>query len=116
MRTAFATIAGLLLFASLADAGRVPGPGHDEAVVAAKATYRYTETFRAGEVAAIALAGDGVTDLDLYVFDENGNLIEKDDDSTDRCFVSWTPKWTGPFVIKVVNRGYLANRFVIRTN
>ena len=34
----------------------------------------YKIAFRGGEVARAAVSGDGDTRLDLYVYDENGNL------------------------------------------
>src|SRR5438445_10205145 len=53
--------------------------------------------FRAGEEAIVEVIGDGTSDLDLYVYDQNGNLIAKDDDSTDHCVVRFVPRWTGAF-------------------
>lgn len=64
----------------------------------------------------VIVNGDGDTDLDLYVYDENGNLMGKDIDYSDYCVVSWTPRWTGPFTIKIKNRGSVYNRYKIYTN
>ena len=72
--------------------------------------------FVAGELAEVAAIGDGDTDLDLYIYDSNGNLIAKDDDYTDRCYVSWVPRWTGNYIVKVVNRGGVYNNFILATN
>ena len=68
------------------------------------------------EIAEILVSGDGDTDLDLYVYDENGNLITSDTDYTDDCYVRFCPKWTGPFRIKIVNRGGVYNNYIILTN
>jgi len=73
----------------------------------------YTHIFQAGEPVGIAVSGDGDSDLDLYIFDQNGNLITGDEDGTDTCLASWTPRWTGQFIIKVVNRGGLANAYTV---
>ena len=59
---------------------------------------------------------DALSLLGLYVYDNNGNLIDKDDDYTDNCVCTWTPRWTGNFRIKIVNRGSVYNRYVLRTN
>ena len=67
-------------------------------------------------VLEVAVVGDGDTDLDLYIYDSNGNLIEKDDDYTDTCYCSWTPKWTGAFTIKIKNRGGVCNYYTLYTN
>ena len=64
----------------------------------------------------MTVVGDGDTDLDLYVYDQNGNLIDKDVDYTDNCVCTFVPRWTGLFVIKIVNRGSVYNRYVLRTN
>ena len=96
--------------------GAVNGPKYTVEVVRAGATDSYNVSFVAGYIAEVALSGDGDTDLDLYVYDSNGNLIASDTDYTDDCYVSWVPAWTGRFVIKVVNRGRVANRYVLMTN
>ena len=69
-----------------------------------------------GEVAEVIVYGDGDTDLDLYIYDENWNLITSDTDYTDICICRWNPIWTGNFYMKVVNRGNVYNEFVIATN
>jgi hypothetical protein len=72
--------------------------------------------FRAGEIARVAVVGDGDTGLDLYVFDANGNLITKDDDSTANAVVAFTPYITSEFRIVVVNRGGVYNNYMLATN
>lgn len=85
-------------------------------IVEAKSYDVYTVVFRGREVARIAVKGDGDTDLDLYIFDADGNLVVSDEDYSDTCAVSWTPPWTGRFTIKVVNRGNVYNEYMIATN
>lgn len=96
--------------------GAVGGPKYTVEVVRANSTDSYNVSFTAGYLAEVGLSGDGDTDLDLYVYDSNGNLIASDTDYTDDCYVSWVPAWTGRFTIKVVNRGRVANRYVLVTN
>ena len=74
-------------------------------------TDTWTYTFRANSQARVTVDGDGDTDLDLYIYDENDNLITKDDDGIDYCVCTWTPRWTGQFKIKIVNRGSVYNRY-----
>ena len=52
----------------------------------------------------------------LDTYDSNGNLIDSDTDYTDNCVCTWTPRWTGNFRIKIVNRGGVYNRYILRTN
>jgi hypothetical protein len=40
-------------------------------------------------------------DFDLAVFDENGNLIDEDDDPASDAACEVTPRWTGPFDLVV---------------
>lgn len=96
--------------------GAVGGPRRSVDVVYGRSTDTYQINFVAGYLAEIAVSGDGDTDLDLYVYDGNGNLIARDADYSDDCYVSWVPRWTGRFIIKVVNRGPVSNRYVIMTN
>ena len=84
--------------------------------VNSRSTDVYRISFRANELAMVVVVGDGDTDLDLYVYDENNNLITKDVDYTDDCVVTFTPRWTGMFIIKIVNRGNVYNEYVLRTN
>lgn len=95
--------------------GAVDGPARHIDVVGGRQTDQYRVTFRGGEPARVLVSGDGDSDLDLYVLDENGNQICKDDDATDDMVCGWTPKWTGQFMLRVVNRGS-ANRYVIIHN
>jgi hypothetical protein len=96
--------------------GAVGGPRYQVDRVPAGTRNRYQLSFKAGQTAEIAVSGDGDTDLDLYVYDSNGNLIEYDEGRSDDCYVRWTPKWTGGFTIDVVNRGRVYNQFEIATN
>ena len=96
--------------------GGVGGAKRGVTTVNELSTDAYTLAFRGGEAAVIVVSGDGDTDLDLYVYDELGNLIALDDDGSDNCVVRFTPKWTGPFTVRVKNRGLVYNRYVIATN
>lgn len=99
-----------------AQRGAVNGPSRHYDSVNGNSTDTYNISFIANSLAEIVVSGDGDTDLDLYVYDSNGNLIVKDNDYTDDCYVRWYPKWTGRFIVKIVNRGPVYNRYVIVTN
>lgn len=96
--------------------GAVGGAKYTEECVLAHDTDVYRIRFRGGQSACVYVSGDGDTDLDLYVYDENGNLIGSDTDYTDECIVTWNPIWTGPFTIKIKNRGSVRNYYSIATN
>lgn len=76
----------------------------------------YHLTFRGGELARVGVVGDGKTDIDLYIYDENNNLIASDDDNTSTCIAEWTPRWTGSFTVKIRNRGRLSSSYALLTN
>lgn len=76
----------------------------------------YTLKYVGGQAAAVAVIGDGDTDLDLYVYDENGNMICRDTDYTDRLACEWTPRWTGNFRVVIENLGRVYNEYQIATN
>ena len=96
--------------------GASGGPKYANSRVEAHDYDIYNVTFRSGETAIVTVIGDGDTELDLYVYDSNGNLIDSDNDYTDNCVCTWTPRWTGNFCIKIVNRGNVYNRYILRTN
>ncbi len=96
--------------------GRVGGPGQVRERVLANSNDIYEIPFRGGMPARIVVDGDRDTDLDLFVYDENGNLITADTDSTDICIVNWTPRWTGNFRVEVHNLGRVYNVYTLTTN
>lgn len=96
--------------------GATGGPKYQRDRVYSHSYIQYVQAFYASQIAEVSVVGDGDTDLDLYVYDENGNLIVSDTGYTDRCYVRWCPRWTGNFLIRVVNRGGVYNNFTIATN
>ena len=60
-------------------------------------------TFLGGSYARVDVYGAGGGDVDLYVYDENWNEIDYDNDATNWCICEWYPRWTGVFYMKVVN-------------
>lgn len=108
------TGASLMLWGQTAHAGAKGGPKKAVERVMAYSTDTYRTVFRGGEKASILVVGDGDTKLRLAVYDENDNLIEVDSGTT--CLVSWIPKWTDKFTIKVRNLGFVYNDYVLATN
>lgn len=96
--------------------GAVGGPKRVLNHVSSHGTDYYTVKFWGKELAEVLVSGDGDTDLDLYVYDENGNFITSDADYTDDCYVRFRPAWTGLFRLKIVNRGNVYNNYVLLTN
>ena len=96
--------------------GAVAGPRYHSDTVGANSSDTYNKVFKGGELAVVSVMGDGDTDLDVYVYDSNGNLVASDVDATDDCVISWTPKWTGEFRIVIKNKGSVYNSYTLTTN
>jgi hypothetical protein len=86
---------------------------HQTTSVSGLSTDSYQATFFGNQLAMITVHGDGDTDLDLYVYDEFGNCVVSDTRLGDQCAVTWVPRWTGRFTIRVVNRGFLPNFYTV---
>lgn len=74
----------------------------------------YTEYFIGGFAAGAYLSGNGNSDLDLYIYDSNGNMICRSETYGDDEYCVWTPSWTGSFKIVVKNRGRVYNRYFLK--
>ncbi len=117
MSSGNATLQALIADAkSTKSRGATRGPTVHSDTVLAGNTDSYTIAFRGGEEAAVLVSGDGDTDLDLYVTDENGNTICTDTDASDTMLCRWTPAWTGPFGIHVRNLGGVYNNYKLAVN
>jgi len=72
--------------------------------------------FKGDELAAVGNEGDGDTDLNLFVFDENQNKIRQSTGNSDREIVGWVPSWTGPFIVVIKNHGRRSNMYKLCWN
>jgi len=97
-----------------AHADPVGGPQAQVTRVAANATDVFTVECWGDEVTAIRIQGDGDTDLDLYVYDDRGNLISSGTGYSDCEEVQILPYYRQTLTIKVVNRGNVYNEYSIR--
>lgn len=58
--------------------------------------------YQGNEYAFIAGGCDDAYDVDIYLYDENGNLIDQDQTQDTAAVVAVTPRWTGTFLVRVV--------------
>lgn len=70
--------------------------------------------------AEVAILGDGDSNLDLLVTDENGNTICNDVSTSDNVYCEFTPSWNGFFYVTVLNPtpqpGAAKNSYYLMTN
>jgi hypothetical protein len=76
----------------------------------------HTVPFYGGVRAEIAIVGDGDSDLDVVVLDENGNTICYDVSYSDKVYCNWVPRWNGAFRVVVENTGRSRNSYYLLTN
>jgi len=97
--------------------GRAYGPAYSERKVYASSSYVDYILFKGNELAEVLIVGDGDNDLDLYVYNENGELVGSDTDYSDRCYVSFYPYYTKSYKIVVKNRGTsVYSNYVLMSN
>jgi len=110
-------VVGLFIGTTAAWAGATYGARESTSRVGAYGTDRYRAiTFSAGEQAVVLVEGDGDTELQLLVYDQNNHLIASDRCQIFNCVATWIPDWTGPFVVVVNNLGSVYNEYTMGTN
>jgi len=110
------SIVATLSISAITFAGAVGGPKFVQQSVPAQSTDYYQLYFRGNELASVEVKGDGDTDIDCYVYDQNRNLVAQDIRSADYCVLNWVPRWTGPFTVFVKNQGSVYNAYWMETN
>jgi len=96
--------------------GRDGGPTSWVRDISAYSSVSYRITANGGYVWNMIAAGDGDTDVDMEIFDQNGNLICRDISPYSRAQCSLTPAWTGPFTVRITNLGSVWTRTLFVTN
>lgn len=75
---------------------------YNGALVGRGRSIQFETTLRTGYTYKIAAAGcQDAYDVDVRVYDENGNLIDSDDDSSNLAVATVSPAWTGTYYIVV---------------
>lgn len=94
----------------------VGGPRYARSVVLARSQDSYSlRLYGGGQVTFVRVNGDGDSDLDCFLYDENGNEVDRDDDETDQCRLVVQPRWTATFRLVIKNFG-VANSYTLETN
>lgn len=105
------------LVKSSATRGAFGGPKYDYSYVYgnSKVSY-YNVGFVAGRYAEVDVYSLDGCDLDLYIYDSNWNLIDKDTSYSTSAWCSFVPRWDGNFHIVVKNNSRYMSYFELYTN
>jgi hypothetical protein len=101
---------------AMSSGGGAARPKTHQDTVQAGSTDAYTVVYNGGQLAEAGIAGDGGSDLDLFVYDENDHLVCRSASSSDREYCQWWPRWTGAFRIEIQNLGTAPNLYRMGTN
>lgn len=96
--------------------GAAGGSQYWESYLPAGRWDRFDITFNGNQYAEVGIAGDGSSELDIEVYDQNGNLICSDYSWGDVAYCDWSPIWTGNFTVAVLNNGSRGNYYWLLTN
>jgi hypothetical protein len=103
-RAAAAALAAGTLAVMLACGGAVPTQNPETFnVKSGKEVTRYI-TFNQGVNAEIWVSSEKDSDVDLFVFDDTGKEVAKDDGLSKDCHVSFTPERTQMYKVSIQNR------------
>ena len=99
------------------DKGMLTGPVYSISGIRAGGNDTYPGlAFQGGAYAEIYVEGEGVSDLNLYVFDEKDRLVCSDTDISDIAYCGWRPASSASFTVSVENTGSAANSYSLMTN
>jgi hypothetical protein len=98
------------------DRGSSRGPRQLYGQVPSATRREHVVEFRGGEPAVVYVSGDGDSDLDLFIYDEAGQLVASATGPRDECVVRWQPERQGRFRIEVRNLGSASNWYWMATN
>ena len=92
--------------------GATVGPRVESGRVLANDTDRWTLVpFQGGELARVVLRGDGDTDLDCYITELDGDIVDRDLNYSDTCSLSWVPSSTQRYRLVIRNLGDVWNAY-----
>ncbi len=98
------------------DRGSLRGPRQLYGRVASSTRREHLIEFRGGEPAVVYVSGDGDSDLDVFVYDESGQVVASATGPRDECVARWQPQRQGRFRVEVRNLGSAPNWYWMATN
>jgi len=80
----------------------------------AKGKAKITLTFPADKTALLTVKSEKKTDVNLFVYDANGLILDKDTSPGPDCEIKFTPKKDGKYTLEVVNLGPGENKSTLK--
>jgi len=97
--------------------GVVDGPVYSIVKIRASGQDTYDALpFQGGKYAEIYVEGQGSSDLNLFVYDDQSRLVCSDTDISDIAYCGWRPASSGGFTVAVKNKGKADNQYSLITN
>lgn len=103
----------LLAGATAASADTIYGTIRHQDVVEAGATDVYTVTVIGGRAAKVEVKAAMRGDLDLFIYDSQGQLVTWDVRPSENAKAKWYPSRTGTYLIAIRNLGHLYNPYTL---
>lgn len=99
-----------------ASRGRIGGAARSRSHLPGGGTDVWKVPFFGSSLAEVAVLGDGDTNLEVQVADENGHTICQGSSGAEILYCAFVPRWNGFFVIIVRNTGGVRNSYQLLTN
>ena len=96
--------------------GRIGGASRTLSRMPGGRTDVFKVPFYGNSYAEVAVIGDGDSNLNVLITDENRNTICYDVSWSDKVYCNFTPAWNGYFYITVQNTGRSRNSYYLLTN
>lgn len=107
---------GILFLSLTSYAGSITGPFSHKDVIKPHSRDKYDLYLKSDESTRILVKGDGNSDIDCAIFDEDGNLIDKDTNPKETCYLQVIPKWTGKFTLFIINDSSNYSAYALNVN
>jgi hypothetical protein len=108
-------LTALLVAAPLAQAGRLGGPAVEYGMVPAGRSVFFDIPFVAREPATVAVMGNGPGNVDLYIYDGDGN-VTVGSGMAERRSATFNVYRTGLFRVELRNTGLIDSFVLVGTN
>ena len=104
------------LFKMKATRGAIGGARVGNHTVLAKGSNFFWVVFKQNELAEVSVIGNGKNVLELFIYDENNLLVDKDNKRQAECYLNWYPKEKKAYKIKIKNNGSSKINYSVITN